>query len=135
MLEQDITKKGRVDEKTVEQLKFEAGGNNKEYKVEGIYDSAIYARKLEAGHLPGFYYLVSWKDYPKDESTWQPVLAMQHLRKLISIFHKDHSKKLTATSPLINLASPIAKCTAPPNVKGKGKRGQPVGSARKKAKH
>ena len=58
-----------MDEKTAEQLEFEAGGNNEEYKMEGIYDSAVYARKLETGHLPGFYYLVSWKSYSKDKNT------------------------------------------------------------------
>ena len=69
LLEQDSTKKGRVNEKTAEQLEFEAGSDNKEYKVEGIRNSAVYAREFEAGHLPGLYYLVSWKGYPKDENT------------------------------------------------------------------
>ena len=59
LLEQDIIRKGRVDEKTAEQLEYEAGGNNKEYKVEGICDSTVYARELEASYLPGLYYLVS----------------------------------------------------------------------------
>ena len=59
LLEQDTTRKGRVDEKTAEQLEFETGGNNEEYEVEGIRDSAVYARESEAGHLPGLYYLVS----------------------------------------------------------------------------
>ena len=68
LLEQDSTKKGRVDKKIAEQLEFEASGNKKEYKVKGIYNSAVYARESEAGHLPGLYYLVSWKGYPKDES-------------------------------------------------------------------
>ena len=36
---------------------FDAG-DNKEYKVEAIQDSAVYAKKAE-GHLPGLYYLVS----------------------------------------------------------------------------
>ena len=69
LLEQDTTRKGRVDEKTAEQLEFEAGGNNEEYEMEGICDSAVYVRESEAGYLPGFYYLVSWKGYPEDEST------------------------------------------------------------------
>ena len=60
LLEQDTTRKGRVDKKIVEQLEFEAGGNNKEYEVEGIHDSAVYTRKSEAGQLPGLYYLISW---------------------------------------------------------------------------
>ena len=59
LLEQDITRKGQVDEKTAKQLKFEAGSDNEEYEVESIRDSAVYTRKSEAGHLPGFYYLVS----------------------------------------------------------------------------
>ena len=59
LLEQDITRKGRVDKKTAEQLEFETGSNNEEYKVEDICNSAVYAKESEAGHLPGLYYLVS----------------------------------------------------------------------------
>ena len=59
LLEQDTTEKGRVDEKTAEQLEFEAGGNNEEYKVEGICDSTVYVKESEAGQLPGLYYLIS----------------------------------------------------------------------------
>ena len=66
LLEQDTTKKERVDEKVTE-LDFEAG-NSKVYKVEAIRDSAVYARELE-GHLPGLYYLVAWKSYPEEENT------------------------------------------------------------------
>ena len=69
LLEQDITKKGQVDEKIAEQLKIEAGGNNEEYKGKSICNGAVYARKSEADQLPGLYYLVSWKGYPKDKST------------------------------------------------------------------
>ena len=59
LLEQDITRKGRVDEKTTEQLEFDAGSDNKEYEVEGIRNSVVYAKESEAGHLPSLYYLVS----------------------------------------------------------------------------
>ena len=45
----------------MEQLEFEASGNNKEYKVEGICDSAVYTKELEAGYLLDFHYLESWK--------------------------------------------------------------------------
>ena len=128
LLEQDTTRKGQVDEKTAEQLEFKAGGDNEEYEVEGIRNNAVYARETEAGHLPGLYYLVSWKGYPKDESTWEPPSAVQHLRKLVSIFHKDHPNKPIATSLPIDLAPPMAKRTAPPNVNGKRMRGRPVGS-------
>ena len=68
LLEQDITRKGQVDEKIAEQLEFKASGNNKKYEVKGICDRKIYARELEVGYLLGLYYLVSWKSYPKNEN-------------------------------------------------------------------
>ncbi len=67
LLEQDTTKKGRVDEMT-SRLKFKSDGNGKEYEVEAICNSTVYARKSE-GQLPGLYYLVSWKGYPKEKNT------------------------------------------------------------------
>ena len=51
------------------QLNFEfEAGNNKEYEVDGIRDSAVYARE-SAGQLPGLYYLVLWKGYPEEKNT------------------------------------------------------------------
>ena len=58
-----MTRKGQVDKKIAEKLEFEIGSNNKEYEVESICDSAIFAKESEVGHLSGFYYLVSWKSY------------------------------------------------------------------------
>ena len=67
LLEQDTTRKGRVDENDAAEL--DAGDDEGgEYKVEAIRDSAVYARE-SAGHLPGLYYLVSWKGYPEEENT------------------------------------------------------------------
>ena len=58
LLEQDTTKKGRVD-KEVKQMEFDVGDDDSgEYKVEAIRDNAVYARESKSGHLPGFYYLV-----------------------------------------------------------------------------
>ena len=54
LLKQDNTRKGR--EFLVPE--FEPG-NDKEYKVEAIWDSAVHAKEAESGHLPGLYYLVS----------------------------------------------------------------------------
>ena len=59
------------------QLEFEAGNNN-EYKVYGIWYSAIYARE-SAKQLPGLYDLVLWKAYSKKKNTWEPVSVMQYL--------------------------------------------------------
>ena len=106
-----------MDKKTVEQLKF--GSNNKEYKVEDIYNSAIYAKKLKAGHLLGFYYLISQKSYSEDESIQKPASAMQHLWKWVSISYKDHCNKITTIFLPINLALSMTKCTTSLNVDGK----------------
>ncbi len=57
LMEQDTTRKGRVDE-TTSRLEFENEGDREEYEVEAIRDSAVYARESE-GYLPGLYYLVS----------------------------------------------------------------------------
>ena len=53
LLEQDITRKGR--EFSVPE--FEPG-DNKEYEVEAIRDSAVYTKEAD-GHLLGLYYLVA----------------------------------------------------------------------------
>ena len=132
LLEQDTSRKGRVDEKGMES----DAGDNEEYKMKAIRDSAVYARE-SAGHLPGLYYLLSWKRYPEEENIWEPALAVQHLRKLISSFHKDHPEKPTATSEGIDTAPPIARPTIKPKSAtepAKQKRGQTANSANKRAK-
>ena len=134
LLELDTTRKGQVDEK-VRQMEFDTGDvESGEYEVEAIRDSAIYARELELGHLPGLYYLVSWKGYPEEENTWEPALAVQHLKKLISLFHKDHPDKPTATFPAIDTAPPMARPTIKPTGPPKQKQGRPANSTNKRAK-
>ena len=64
LLEQDTTKKGRVNDM---QLEFEAG-NDKKYEVDGIWDSTVYVRE-SARQLLELYYLISWKGYPEKENT------------------------------------------------------------------
>ena len=91
-LEQDTTKKGR--EFSVPE--FEPG-NNKEYEVEAIRDSAVYAKKVDR-HLSGLYYLVTWTGYPEEESIWEPSSTIMHLRKMVSTFHKNYSEKPAVTS-------------------------------------
>ena len=56
LLEQDTTKKGRMDKNAIE---LDAGNNDSgEYKVEAIRNSAVYAKESKSGHLPGLYYMV-----------------------------------------------------------------------------
>ena len=115
LLEQDTTRKGRVSEEIPE---LDASDKeSEEYEVEAIWDSAVYANESESGHLPGLYYLVAWKGYPEEENTWEPSSAVQHLKKLISSFHKDHPEKPTATFPPINSAPPMARPTVKPTAK------------------
>ena len=123
LLEEDNTKKGRVDEE-VKQIEFDAGDDESgEYEVEAIWDSAVYARESESGHLPGLYYLVSWKEYSEEKNTWKPASAIQHLKKLISSFHKDHLDKSTTTFPAIDTALQMARSTVKPTRPPKRKRG------------
>ena len=67
LLEQNTTKNGRVNDMQLD-FKFEAG-DDKEYEVDGIWDSAVYAKESAIGQLPGLYYLVSWKGYLEEENT------------------------------------------------------------------
>ena len=55
LLEQDTTRKGRMNEFSASE--FEPG-DDKEYKVEAIRDSAVYAKETD-GHLPRLYYFVT----------------------------------------------------------------------------
>lgn len=43
--------------------------NNKKYKIEGIWDNAVYAKEFAASHLLSFYYLISWKGYFEKKNT------------------------------------------------------------------
>ena len=66
LLEQDTTRKRRVDD---ENMELDAGNKNEMYKMEAIRDSKDYVRESESGHLPVLYYLVSWKGYSEEENT------------------------------------------------------------------
>ena len=65
LFEQDNTRKKQVDENNATKLD---ASNSKEYKVEIIWDSAVYTKESE-GYLPGFYYLLSWKGYLEEKNT------------------------------------------------------------------
>ena len=98
-------------------------GDDKEYEVKAIQDSAVYAKEKDE-HLLGLYYLVAWKYYPEEESTWEPSLAIMHLRKIVNTFHKDHPEKPTATSAPLDSTLPMAKPTT--QLPAKRKQRQPT---------
>ena len=126
-LEQDITRKKWVD-KIMSRLEIKNDSGSKEYKVKAFCNRKFYATEFDNSHyLPGFYYLILWKGYPKEKNTWKPILAMLHLRKLISTFHQDYLEKLIATCLLIDSALPIARLTVKPRAEAsstKQKHGQ-----------
>ena len=108
LLEQDTKRKGWINKLFPEsEPEFDAG-NNKEYKIKAIIESAVYAKEAKR-HLSGLYYLISRKGYPEKKSTWEPSSAVMHLWKMIFMFHKDHPKKPITTSLPLNSAPPIAK--------------------------
>ena len=116
-------------------MEFDVGDNNSgKYKIEAIRHSAVYARESKSGYLPGLYYLVSWKGYSEEENTWEPASAVQHLKKLISLFHKGHPDKPTATSPAIDSTLLIVRPTVKPTKPLKQKKGWPANSTNKQAK-
>ena len=135
LLEQNTTRKKRVSKKVPE---LDAGNkDSEEYKMEAIWNSAVYANKSESGHLSGLYYLVTWKGYPEEENTWELLSTVQHLKKLISSFHKNQPEKPIATSLPIDSAAPMARSTVKPTAKAttKQKRGRPANSGSKQAKN
>ena len=117
LLEQDTIRKSLVDKK-IRQMEFDTGDNSGEYEIEVIWNNAVYTKKSKSGHLPGLYYLVSWKEYSEEENIWKPASTIQHFRKLISLFHKDYFDKPIAIFLVIDTAlpmvRPIVKLTEPP---------------------
>ncbi len=68
-VEQDTTRKGWGNNVALlePEKKFEVG-DNKEYEVKAIINSAVYDKEAN-NQMPGLYYLVLWKSYPKKENT------------------------------------------------------------------
>ena len=67
--------------------------NEPEWEVEYIKDSRIYRGKLQ--------YLIKWKGYPHEESTWEPEKNMQNSRQLIQEFYMRHPsapRRISATT-------------------------------------
>ena len=56
LLKQDTTRKEQIGKKATE-LEFETS-NSKNYKIESIWNSAVYANKAK-GHLLSLYYVVA----------------------------------------------------------------------------
>lgn len=49
---------------------------NKKYKVEEIWNKAVYAKKAIISHLLGFYYVIFWKSYSKEKNNYELTLVV-----------------------------------------------------------
>ena len=120
LLNQDTIRKKRINKLT----EFDVD-DDKEYEVKAIYDSAVYVKEVDR-HLPGLYYLVAYKSYPEEKNTWELFLAVIHLRKIVSTFHKDHLEKPTVKSLPLDSTPPMDRPTVKPIKPFKQKQGQLV---------
>ena len=58
-------------------MEFDASDNDSgEYKMEAIWESAIYTKESESDHLLGLYYLVASNRYPEEKNIWEPTSAV-----------------------------------------------------------
>ena len=57
-------------------------GDKPEWEVEYIKDSRIFRGKLQ--------FLVKWKGYPQEESSWEPENGLEHAKKAVQEFHAKH---------------------------------------------
>ncbi len=67
-------------------------GDDKEYEIKDIINSAMYDKEVTNKQMPDFYYLVLWKSYPESQNIYEPSTAVIHLQKLINIFYKSIQK-------------------------------------------
>lgn len=118
-------------------IKFENNSDNKKYKVEAIYNNAVYASKLQ-GHLPDLYYLILWNGYSEEKNTCEPALVVLYFCKLISTFYYNYPKKPIATFlPIISITPtgrPILRPIEALNTKQKCDRPTKVNNTSKHAK-
>ncbi len=108
LVEQDTIRKEWVNKTLPEPTKEFEAVDNKEYKAEAIIDSAIYSKETN-NQMLDLYYLILWKSYPEEENTQKHSAAVKYLRKLISIFYKEHLKQSIATFLSLDSTLPIAK--------------------------
>jgi hypothetical protein len=56
--------------------------NEEEYEVESILDHQHRNRRKE--------YLIKWKGYSREQSTWEPESSLTHCKQILSKYKRDH---------------------------------------------
>jgi hypothetical protein len=66
----------------------------KEYEVERILWSEVHTTHQKIGgrykQFKSLYFLIQWKGYPDDESTWEPGMSLEHARESIEEFYGEN---------------------------------------------
>src|SRR3954451_14037892 len=52
------------------------------YEVEAVLDSRLVRGTLQ--------YLVAWKDFPREEWTWEPAKNVAGAKRAVELFHRDN---------------------------------------------
>ena len=60
--------------------------NYPSYEVESILN-----KKIENGLV---YYLIKWKHFPKDQSTWEPIENLDNCKETLLIYEEKFNKKI-----------------------------------------
>ena len=56
----------QVDKKVT---KLDTSDNSKKYKIEAIWNNAVYTMKWKSSRLSKLYYLIVWNGYVKEKNT------------------------------------------------------------------
>ena len=54
-------------------------GDNKEYKIKAIINSAIYSQQTNSNQMLSLYYLILQKSYLEEKNTWEPLSVVIYL--------------------------------------------------------
>lgn len=99
LLEKDLSG-GQNGDETIKNINASVEETRDKYDVvEDIVDSRICKiDKFYEDSPAGLHYLVHWLNQPESERTWEPVLGVKHLKRLISRFHYHYPEAVSTAS-------------------------------------
>jgi hypothetical protein len=73
-----------------------------EYEVERILQSEVRTTRRKSGgrykQIKSLYFLVQWKGYPDDESTWEPGTSLERATESIEEFYRENPEAPALTT-------------------------------------